>query len=234
MKNTPDFHLGATKNKGKKYLHFVWMFMLVSLAFSCEEQESEITSGAPQTRALRQQADSSATIASSSLSKQQALEQINDLFKDELEPMKPEQVQRINKHQFVQWLQRSKLAAAEQLDLAPLLSDDAAEFVLLKEVTLQKNGKRTNFALVGVPPQLYLQYSQGIVLQDLDDNDFTQVCLWFECKKVRPNFTFCLKRMKIIAPPEICPASQCSSTNPCKNGAEKSFEGDFRNIVAAF
>jgi hypothetical protein len=98
MKKTP-LNPDEARPKGYQLFRLVSVVLLVVVALGCEDQGEDQGSGSisssPQTSSPQQQPVSLATIASLSISKEDALDRINYLFKEELEPIKPEQVQRI-------------------------------------------------------------------------------------------------------------------------------------------
>jgi hypothetical protein len=231
LKDHPSsFYSGETKPKGHYFLHFVSILMFVMAASGCEEQGSEDISSAPKTPPLPQQVNSSETIISSPTNQQQALKQINFLFKDELELIPPEQVQRINQQQFVQWLRNSKLAAAENRYLEPLLASNAAEFIRLKEVVVIETGEKAGFVLVAVPPSLYSRYSKAIILRESKGNDFFKVALRFACGKTGPEKCLCIANLESIPIGSVPPPSECGLDRECREPDGDPCDGDFEDI----
>jgi hypothetical protein len=187
------------------------VFFLVSI-FSCEKGEKVLTKTAEVTISPN---EIPGTTISNGFTKVQALSKINKLFEGELKPVRLEQVQGVNRQQFIDWLRKSKLAAAETQYLSPLLASDVSEIILLNKVIVESTTSEANYALVVVPPSLYSKYTRVIVLSDYTPAGIGKVCFWFYCDRLDPNMTLCLGRTGIIPPSSPCPASQCGPGQPC-------------------
>ena len=227
-------NLSRKNSRGFMYSIPALSVLLIVVSISCEKQGS--SSSNPGLKYSSEQKTLPVNVASLTMSRQQALSRINALFKDELQLIRPEQVQGINKQQFIQWLRSSKIAAAEQQYLQPLLSSNVTEVVLLHGVKYLQTGKQATIALVAVPQPLQGRYTKLIVLTDLDEVILGRLCSWFQCDYLDPSMCLCLYKVSLVSGNTNCPSDECHpSYSPCtaQNGRECTDPNMFE-VISAF
>jgi hypothetical protein len=216
--------------------HFLFVSLLCwgAAAGGCGRPGEDPGSESQHPPSRQGQVSSQAATASTVLSPQQALDQINYLFQDELLPVQRQQVHRVNRQQFLTWLRNSKIAAAEKEYLKPLLASKADGFLLLEQVTMQDSGIQATIALVAVPPELYPRYATGIVLRDLNKALLGKLCSWFACDNLDPSMCLCLYQTGIVPVGQNCPSNECDWERGCTDPNGEPCGGILQDVIDAF
>lgn len=154
---------------------------------------------------------------SARIDRTKAVELLNEFLQKDIYPFTASQVERISSAAFQEWMQSNKIDLDVKNRLQPVLTSPTTEYVLLKNVTLKENNKRTTIALIGVPAHLQSQFTSVVVLEGelLDDIAVpTKTCLYNKCICIGYccDCALWMRRVKIT---QSCPSNECSSDYGC-------------------
>jgi len=150
------------------------------------------------------------------ITKKQALARLNEHFKNEFSPITMQQVVGVTKQQFRQWLRSSVMAPAEDKFLKPLLNtDDSIEYLIIKNVTVQANGKNANIGLIATTPKFYSQYTRMVAVVGYTKIHIGQgnICSWKKCDSYSP--CPCIQWIDIVY--GDCPSDRCQFNSDCNH-----------------
>ena len=150
------------------------------------------------------------------ITKKQALARLNQHFKNQFSPITMQQVVGVTKQQFRQWLRNSVMASAEDEYLKPLLNtDDSIQYVIIKNVTVQANGKNANIGLIATTPKFYSQFTRMVAVVGYTKIHVGQgnICSWKKCDSYSP--CPCIQWIDIVY--GDCPTDRCQFNSDCNH-----------------
>ena len=209
-----------------KYRYKLLVVALPLLTFliiqGCTKQQSLLEKNTIQT------AVESSNAAVNGVTKQQALQRLNEHFKDDFATLKMKQVTGVSKEQFLQWLRTSKAAEAESLYLSPLLASDSNEYIILKDVTLKPSGQKASVGLIGTTKIHFNQYTRMVAV--INPNIVLpnkHLCSWKKCDSYSP--CPCINWLDFVY--GDCPSDRCSSNFDCRGYSGSDCDGELTGIT---
>jgi hypothetical protein len=200
----------------------IFTIFLLTLMLSCKKQQAPVNDS-------MQQATVSASAVEATVTKEQALARLNEHFANEFSTITMEQVNGVNRKQFTQWLRNSKMAAAEDLYLNPLLSSNSNEYVILKNVTVKETGKLASVGLIATTAPFYPQYTRMVAVINYT-NIFVgnkKICSWKRCD----SYSACPCILWIDFVTGDCPSDKCVNSYDCRGFSSGDCDGELTGIT---
>lgn len=209
-----------------KYRYRLLVVILPSLACliiqGCTKQK-----GTPATNNVQAAVENSSA-TSTAVTKQQALQRLNEHFKDDFATLTIKQVTGVSKAQFLQWLRTSKAAQAESLYLSPLLASDSNEYVILKDVIQKLSGQKASVGLIAPTKINFNQYTRMVAI--INPNVIAankHLCSWKKCDSY--SACPCITWLDFVY--GDCPGDRCSSDFDCRGYSGSDCEGELTGIT---
>lgn len=200
----------------------VFTIFLLTLTQSCKKQQALVNDSMQQTTV-------SASAVEAAVTKEQALARLNEHFANEFSVITMQQVNGVNRKQFIQWLRNSKMAAAEDLYLDTLLSSNSNEYVILKNVTVKETGKLASVGLIATTAPFYTQYTRMVAVINYS-NIFVgnkKICSWKRCD----SYSACPCILWIDFVTGDCPSDKCVDSYDCRGFSSGDCDGELTGIT---
>jgi hypothetical protein len=201
------------KNRYRKIFIRIFSTVMLSaiiliLIQSCGKEDTP----QPGDETITTSSDSDSAVATT-VTKKQALARLNEHFKNEFSPITMQQVSGVTKQQFRQWLRNGVMAPAEDMFLKPLLNADSIEYLIIKNVTVQANGKKANIGLIATTPNFYPQYTRMVAVIGYTNIIIGQkhICSWKKCDSYSP--CPCITWIDFVY--GDCPFDRCQFNSDC-------------------
>lgn len=168
------------------------------------------------------------SVAASGVTKQQALQRLNEHFKDDFATLTMKQVTGVSKLQFLQWLRTSKAAEAESLYLSTLLASDSNEYVILKDVILKPSGQKASVGLIAPTKVNFNLYTRMVAV--INPNIVAankHLCSWKKCDSY--SACPCINWLDFVY--GDCPVDKCSSNFDCRGYSGSDCDGELTGIT---
>lgn len=201
----------------------ITVFVMIALQ-SCEKQQSPLTATVQQQSASTALAGTAAVIT-----KEQALERLNQHFKNEFSTITMQQVYGVSRAQFTKWLRNSKMAPAEQLYLSPLLDAGGQEYVILKNVLVKATGKYANVGLIATTPPFFPQFTRMVAVVNYQNIVIgnKKICSWKRCDSYSP--CPCITWIDFVT--GECPSDKCIDNYDCRGFDAGDCNGELTGIT---
>ena len=188
---------------------------------SCEKQNTPGAAGTKQVTA-------SSSIITSQISKQVALERLNEDFKNEFSTIRMQQVNGVSRQQFTQWLRNSQVATAEDLYLSSVLSSNGNEYVILRNITIKETGRLASVGLIAVAPKFYNQFTRmvAVINYNIKINETQHICSWKKCDSYEP--CPCITWIDLVT--GDCPTDKCIVNENCAHFSASDCDGELTGI----
>lgn len=148
--------------------------------------------------------------------KEKALNTLNQLLEDDIQPVSAQQVKRLSKAEFNAWLKKSGFSAKSQMaikeDLKPLTSAAAISAVVVKGVKLKNGTPAPDLVLFAIPSGVKFKGWEGIglILWKYREVIPIQYCDFNKCSNGRCAL--------IIRYGSDCPNDKCKTSQDCGSG----------------